>query len=365
MDIGAGLIAACQCGRGAVVLALLSLAADPSTNTDLAACGPKVFQLACREGYSDLVRLLADSLHTYPWASGSDGLAAAVYRGHAAVVEALFRLPHGHRMRPSRVPSGLFKHACTEGNARIVAAMLALTGDARVDAGVDDNAALYAACEHGHAAVVDLLLALPPDRGVDATARDGACLWEACDANSPAVVASLLARPEVDPGMHDNYCLQSAAAAGYTRIVQLLLALPLDRGVDPAANGNYAVRHAWGAARADIVRLLAALPLSRGVDMAFLTQSAFNRAVQRCAWGLVQVALPFAVQLQISLKALADAPGDVRAELAQAYDDAMWRGSPRRPPRRALLLSRVQRRASVRARAAAAARGASSALKAP
>jgi len=48
----------------------------------------------------------------------------------------------------------------------------------------------------------------------------------------------------VDPAVHNNVALRSAALIGQTEIVRLLLNLPLERGVNPAAWNNSALRFA-------------------------------------------------------------------------------------------------------------------------
>jgi len=161
-------------------------------------------------------------------------------------------------------------------------ALIALMIEAEIP--LDDDT-VWTACANGYTGAIRQFI----DCGVDLSANNNKALQLAIEHGRTKIVRLLLELPleyGIDPSVANLHSLPTAVEWGFTTIVRLLLEQPLERGINPAEVNNLekAIRHN----RPQIVRLL--LEHNRGIfqneDMNYNTNSAFLHA---CEWGHTEI----------------------------------------------------------------------------
>ena len=149
-------------------------------------------------------------------------------------------------------------YACKNGHTYIVRLLLDLPRERGVDPSKGVNSPLRLAYDNDHTDIVCLLLDLPLERGVD----PGECnIFRSICVNGQIDIARLLLEHPLRR-MNLTACLRIACETDNSiDIVRLLL----KKGANPTANNNFALRIAIDHVATKIVLLLLDLPLECGV----------------------------------------------------------------------------------------------------
>jgi len=299
------LLFACENGHTEIVRLLLEPSAiQQNSNTSIQQYST-LLKIACKKGFTDIVRLFLrfnyDSLKTH--------LSISCELGHTEIVRLLLEVvrKNASKSKFMNVAKYTFEQACKHGHMSIVMLEMMQNEEitrngAEIAAGYghidilrmfqtgDLSPALEAASLTGQTEIVRFLL----DKGGHSAASINSAFRFACHKRHTKIVRLLLDLPlecGVNPAAEDNEAIRGACQRGHTEIVRLLLDLPLECGVNPAAEDNEAIRGACQRGHTEIVRLLLDLPLERGIDPAAVNNAAIWGASQRGHMEIVRLLL--------------------------------------------------------------------------
>ncbi|KNC80314.1 hypothetical protein SARC_07327 [Sphaeroforma arctica JP610] len=232
---------ACYIGWADVVQVYLEfVTSHPSEHT---VCLDIPLQLACKHGYTSIVRMLLKHGKANPNAAFGKALSLACAGGYTAIVQLLI---DDGRCDPALSDSESLLEACFENHIDIVRILLS---DRRCDPAAVHSFALVKAISNVYVDIVKLLL---DDRRADPCALNSRTWWEACGSGSLDVVHLLIEDNRVD--MTRGRALKEAVAGGQIEVVRLLLEQQLIDPSDPLVGDI--VRVASEKGYTHVVRLL-------------------------------------------------------------------------------------------------------------